>query len=256
MPYSLTVGGKILHDGDRALFLGEGAIALWSNIGGMLLVAVEKYTPQSERDLPKKTAAFEKHKQYIIGEHSFTQVSRIVGKDVDRGSNCFFVLVTLLLITTAEYIKTYLKIIASPLGVGIFPITKQVDECVAISIGVDAGKLFEPHIARRVYHVIGFLCNSGSLAGPRRSAANSVGDCITMLKYHFYPDRDEDAVLKIKADLPSEVVGIIDECCYLYGLKYPDRVLYVVFGVCEMVFYSLTTPKKYIFLRDLGVFNS
>ena len=230
-------GVGVLHDGDRALFSGEGAMGLWSDIANMLLKAVEKYTPQSETDLPKKTAAFNKYKQYIIGDHSFSQVSRIVGEDVDRDSDRFFILVTLLSITTAEFVNTYLKMIAPPSGVGILPIAKQVDERVALSIGVDAGGLFEPHIARRVYYVIGFLCNAGSSAGPRRSAASSVGDCIAALKDHFHPGRDEEAVIKIKADLPMDVAGLVDKRCYLGGLKYPDRALYVVVGVCETVFF-------------------
>ena len=88
--------GGVLCNGDRTLFLGEGAMGLWSVIADMLLEAVKKYTPQSETDLPKKTAEFNKYKQYIIGDHSFSQVSRIVGEDVDRDSDRFFTLVTLL----------------------------------------------------------------------------------------------------------------------------------------------------------------
>jgi len=240
-------GEGTLHDGDRALFLGEGAMALWNDIGSMLLAAIEKHKPQSERDLPKKTAAFEKYKQHIIGEYSLTQVSHIVGEDVDRVNPRFFMMVTLLSIITAEYVKTYLKMISPPSGEGILPITKQVDDLVALSIGVDAGELFQPHIARRVYYVIGFLCNAGSTASPRRSAASSVGDCIAALKEHFHPGRDKDAVLKIKADLPSEVASLVDERCYLGGLKYPDRALYVVFGVCEIVFSSLTTSNNFTY---------
>ena len=93
--------------------------------------------------------------------------------------------------------------------------------------------------------MIGFLCNAGCSSGPRRSAASSVGDCIAALKDHFHPGRDEEAVLKVKADLPSDVAGLVDERCCLGGLKYPDRALYVVFGVCEMVFVSLTTPNNF-----------
>ena len=93
-------GVGVLHDGDRALFSGEGAMELWNDIGRKLLAAVEEYKPQSERDLPKKTAAFEKYKQHIVGEYSLTQISHIVGEGVDRVSPRFFMLVTLLSIIT------------------------------------------------------------------------------------------------------------------------------------------------------------
>ena len=105
----------------------------------------------------------------------------------------------------------------------------QVEILVTRLVDTDVDKLFDIKIGRRVYYVIGFLCNAGANEVKRRTDANDLGACIGAIDDHFAPGREVERVDEIKKELPIGLADLVDERCSYGGLKYPDIVLYTVF---------------------------
>ena len=135
---------------------------LWEEVGKLLLDAVDKYTPLVEKDLPRKTEQFERHKQWIAHDYTLSRAALFHEDGTDVNGERYFLIVSLLQVVAIEFLELYQKLIAPLGGEKRMPVHAQVEERVEECIATNVNKLFKINVAQRVYYVIGFLCNAGA----------------------------------------------------------------------------------------------
>ena len=237
---------ELISIGDEDVFFEGGGTVLWEEVGKLLLDAINKYTPLVEKDLPKKSEQFERRKQWIAHDYTFSRAALFHEDGIDVNGERYFLIISLLQVVAIEFLELYQKLIAPLGGEKRAPVHAQVNERVAECIATNVEDLFKTNVARRVYYVTGFLCNAGANEAKRRKDSNDVGACIAAIDSHFVAARETDRVLEVKESLPDNLASLVDERCCFGGLKYPDLVLYTVFAVVEKIFSLLTTPTNFM----------
>ena len=258
---------------------------MWEEAAELVFESIVRYTPRSERDIPKVSRRYEARKQRIIEKYivhydiecdaaadedagagdkaaetrddESAKSSEVQDGDaIDGATNAIamkekeaekrFEYQALAYLIGMEFMKWYQRKITPPTGQERVEIAEQVEKVVRESIDKDVESFFDELVGQRAYYITGFFCSAGQKEADRRTQKNKVGACIKSISQHFVTRKEKDLLRQIKCDLPDGVTAVVDERNQMDGLKYPNLKLYSAFALIEKVYSSLATPGNFM----------